>query len=264
MRFDEILTNDDVLDGLWDMHFDECTPIQEQTIPSVLEERFCSLCAQTGTGKTAAYLLPVINNRLADGGFPSDAVNCVRGKALPENLQQIDRQLQDSPTSCRVKQHSYIWRYRWLRLRPATERTQTGSRCEVIATPGRLLAHPGMGYVDLSEGVVFILDEGDRMLDMDSTASIMQIYSHLPRIRRVLMFSATNASPKYSRVASKILKNHFEVKIAGCRSRLPRRSSSSASIYAMSHTKTRLFSREIFEGQPLRNASQYFHPPNLR
>lgn len=69
MRFDEILTNDEVLDGLWDMHFDECTPIQEHTIPPVLEGHDILACAQTGTGKTAAYLLPVINE-LAEGAFP--------------------------------------------------------------------------------------------------------------------------------------------------------------------------------------------------
>lgn len=100
MRFDEILTNDDVLDGLWDMHFDECTPVQEKTIPVIMEGRDILACAQTGTGKTAAYLLPVIN-ALADGGYPSDAVNCVVMAPTRELAQQIDRQLRGSLISCR-------------------------------------------------------------------------------------------------------------------------------------------------------------------
>ena len=93
MRFEDLLTNDDVLDGLWDMHFDECTPIQEQAIPIIMEGRDLLACAQTGTGKTAAYLLPVIN-MLADGGYPDDAINCVVMAPTRELAQQIDRQLQ--------------------------------------------------------------------------------------------------------------------------------------------------------------------------
>ena len=93
MRFDELLTNDSVLDGMWNMHFDECTPIQEHTIPAVLEGRDVLACAQTGTGKTAAYLLPVINE-LAEVGFPENAVNCVVMAPTRELAQQIDRQLQ--------------------------------------------------------------------------------------------------------------------------------------------------------------------------
>lgn len=99
MRFDEILTNDDVLDGLWDMHFDECTPIQEATIPAVIDGKDVMACAQTGTGKTAAYLLPVID-RLAAGDFPTDAVNCIIMAPTRELAQQIDRQLQGFAYLC--------------------------------------------------------------------------------------------------------------------------------------------------------------------
>lgn len=211
MRFDEILTNDDVLDGLWDMHFDECTPIQEQTIPPVLEGKDLLACAQTGTGKTAAYLLPVIN-MLADGGFPEDSVNCVVMAPTRELAQQIDRQLQGFAYFMPVSSiaiyggtdgHAYEQQRKGLKAGADV----------VIATPGRLLAHLSMGYVDLSKVSFFILDEADRMLDMGFYDDIMQIYSHLPKNVQVLMFSAT-MPPRIQQMASKILKNPEEIKIA--------------------------------------------------
>lgn len=211
MRFDEILTNDDVLDGLWDMHFDECTPIQEQTIPIVMEGRDLIACAQTGTGKTAAYLLPVIN-MLADGGYPEDSVNCVVMSPTRELAQQIDRQLQGfayfMPVSgCAVYGGTDGFGYEQQR-----KSLKMGADI-VIATPGRLLAHLSMGYVDLSKVSFFILDEADRMLDMGFYDDIMQIYSHLPKTAQVLMFSAT-MPPKIQQMANTILKNPAEVKIA--------------------------------------------------
>ncbi|MDE7402428.1 MAG: DEAD/DEAH box helicase [Muribaculaceae bacterium] len=211
MRFDEILTNDDVLDGLWDMHFDECTPIQEQTIPPVLEGNDLLACAQTGTGKTAAYLLPVIN-MLADGGYPNDSVNCVVMAPTRELAQQIDRQLQGFAYFMPVSGiaiyggtdgHTYEQQRKSLKM---------GADI-VIATPGRLLSHLSMGYVDLSKVSFFILDEADRMLDMGFFEDIMQIYAHLPKNAQVLMFSAT-MPPKIQQMANKILKNPVEIKIA--------------------------------------------------
>ena len=211
MRFDEILTNDDVLDGLWDMHFDECTPIQEKTIPVVMEGRDLLACAQTGTGKTAAYLLPVINC-LAEGGYPSDAVNCVVMAPTRELAQQIDRQLQGfsyfmpvSGTAVYGGTDGYTYDQQRKSLKMGAD--------VVIATPGRLLAHLSMGYVDLSKVSFFILDEADRMLDMGFYDDIMQIFSHLPKNVQVLMFSAT-MPPKIQQMANKILKNPFEIKLA--------------------------------------------------
>lgn len=211
MRFDEILTNDDVLDGLWDMHFDECTPIQEQAIPVIMEGRDLLACAQTGTGKTAAYLLPVIN-MLADGGYPEDAVNCVVMAPTRELAQQIDRQLQGFAYFMPVSGmaiyggtdgHTYDQQRRSLKMGADV----------VIATPGRLLAHLSMGYVDLSKVSFFILDEADRMLDMGFYDDIMQIVSRLPKERQTLLFSAT-MPPKIQQMASKILNNPAEVKLA--------------------------------------------------
>ena len=211
MRFDEILTNDDVLDGLYDMHFDECTPIQEATIPAVMEGRDILACAQTGTGKTAAYLLPVINC-LADGGYPEDSVNCVVMAPTRELAQQVDRQLQGFAYFMPVSSiaiyggtdgYAYDQQRRSLKMGADV----------VIATPGRLIAHLSMGGVDLSKVSFFILDEADRMLDMGFYEDIMQIVSHLPQETQILMFSAT-MPPKIQQMANKILKDPVEIKIA--------------------------------------------------
>lgn len=211
MRFDELLTNDSVLDGLWDMHFDECTPIQEHTIPAVLEGRDVLACAQTGTGKTAAYLLPVINE-LAEGGFPENAVNCVVMAPTRELAQQIDRQLQGFAYFMPVSGIAVYGGTDGVTYDQQRKSLKAGADV-VIATPGRLLAHLGMGYVDLSRVSYFILDEADRMLDMGFYDDIMQIYSHLPKETQVLMFSAT-MPPKIQQMAKKILKNPVEIKLA--------------------------------------------------
>lgn len=211
MRFDEILTNDDVLDGLWDMHFDECTPIQEHTIPAVLDGRDIMACAQTGTGKTAAYLLPVIN-KLADGGYPTDSVNCVVMSPTRELAQQIDRQLQGFAYFMPVSSIAVYGGTDGQTYDMQRKSLKMGADV-VIATPGRLLAHLSMGYVDLSNVSFFILDEADRMLDMGFYEDIMQIYSHLPKNVQVLMFSAT-MPPKIQQLANKILKDPFEIKLA--------------------------------------------------
>lgn len=211
MKFEDILTNDDVLDGLWDMHFDECTPIQEQAIPLILEGRDLLACAQTGTGKTAAYLLPVIN-MIADGGYPEDSINCIVMAPTRELAQQIDRQLQG---------FAYFMPVSGMAIYGGTDgetydrqrRSLKLGADVVIATPGRLLAHLSMGYVDLSKVSFFILDEADRMLDMGFYDDIMQIVAKLPKERQTLLFSAT-MPPKIQQMASRILKNPAEIKLA--------------------------------------------------
>ncbi len=211
MRFDEILTNDDVLDGLWDMHFDECTPIQEQSIPIIMEGRDLLACAQTGTGKTAAYLLPVIN-MLADGGYSDKDINCIVMAPTRELAQQIDRQLQG---------FAYFMPVSGMAVYGGTDgytydqqrRSLKNGADIVIATPGRLIAHLSMGYVDLSKVSFFILDEADRMLDMGFHDDIMQIASHLPKEHQTLLFSAT-MPPKIQQLARKLLNDPAEVKLA--------------------------------------------------
>lgn len=211
MRFDEFDLNYDVLDALDAMRFSECTPIQEQSIPLTLEGRDLIAVAQTGTGKTAAYLLPVLN-RLADGEFPEDAVNCIVMAPTRELAMQIDRQLEG---------FGYFLNLSSLAIYGGTDGVTFAQQQKslllgadvVIATPGRLLAHLQMGKVDLSRVSFFILDEADRMLDMGFYDDIMQVVKHLPKERQTLMFSAT-MPPKIQQLAKTILRNPAEVKIA--------------------------------------------------
>ncbi|MDE7343608.1 MAG: DEAD/DEAH box helicase [Muribaculaceae bacterium] len=211
MRFDDYFESDDLLDALWDMHFDEMTPIQEQAIPRVLEGRDLLACAQTGTGKTAAYLLPVID-MICTGDYPEDRVNCVIMAPTRELAQQIDRQMQgfayflpinSLPIYGGTDGHTYEQQRRGLKLGADV----------VIATPGRLIAHLQMGSVDLSKVSFFILDEADRMLDMGFYEDIMSIAKHMPKERQTLLFSAT-MPPKIQQLAKSILRDPAEIKLA--------------------------------------------------
>lgn len=210
MRFDELELSDDVLDALDAMRFGDCTPIQEQAIPKIFSGRDLIAVAQTGTGKTAAYLLPVID-MLADEPAPQ-AVSCIVMAPTRELAQQIDRQLQGFAYFMPVSGmaiyggtdgETYARERRSLKLGADV----------VIATPGRLIAHLSMGGVDLSKVSFFILDEADRMLDMGFHDDIMQIVSHLPKERQTLLFSAT-MPPKIQQLAAKLLNDPAEVKIA--------------------------------------------------
>ncbi|MCF0213705.1 MAG: DEAD/DEAH box helicase [Muribaculaceae bacterium] len=211
MQFYELLYNDRVLDALDAMNFSQCTPIQEKAIPVAEDGHDLIAIAQTGTGKTAAYLLPVID-RLADGGYPNDAINCVVMAPTRELVQQIDQQMQG---------FSYFLPINSLTIYggtdgPVFEQQKRGliqGADVVIATPGRLLAHIQMGYVDLSKVSFFILDEADRMLDMGFFEDIMQVVKELPKERQTLLFSAT-MPPKIKELARQILYKPVEVKIA--------------------------------------------------
>lgn len=211
MRFEDLALTDDVLDALYDMNFDECTPIQEQAIPAVLEGHDLIAVAQTGTGKTAAYLLPVIS-RLESDNAPTDAINCIVMAPTRELALQIDQQMQG---------FSYYMPVNSVAIYGGTDgktfaQQQRGLKLGadvVIATPGRLLAHLQMGYVDLSRVSFFVLDEADRMLDMGFYDDIMQIVRQLPAKRQTLMFSAT-MPPKIKKLASEILTDPREIKIA--------------------------------------------------
>lgn len=211
MKFEELLTNDDLLDALYDMHFDECTPIQELAIPPVLEGRDLLAVAQTGTGKTAAYLLPVIE-RLVNDNYPQDHVNCVVMAPTRELAQQIDRQMQGFSYFMPVSSMPIYGGTDGQTYEQQRKSLKMGADV-VIATPGRLLAHLSMGYVDLSKVSFFILDEADRMLDMGFIDDIMQIVGHMPKERQTLLFSAT-MPPKIQQLAARILNDPAEVKIA--------------------------------------------------
>ncbi len=202
---------DSVLDGLYSMNFQETTPIQELTIPIILEGKDIIACAQTGTGKTAAYVLPLINE-LSKGGFPENAVNAIIMAPTRELAQQIDQQLEGFtyfvPVSA-VAVYGGTDGIAWEQQRRGLE---MGADI-VIATPGRLLSHIKFGDVDLSKVSFFVLDEADRMLDMGFYDDIMLIFRQLPATCQVIMFSAT-MPPKIRELAKNILKDPEEVKIA--------------------------------------------------
>ncbi len=210
MRFDELSLSDDILDALDAMHFEECTPIQEQSIELILEGNDLIACAQTGTGKTAAYLLPVID-LLADTEADSK-VKCVIMVPTHELAQQIDRQMEGFSYYIPVSSLAIHGGNDGKEFARQQHALRQGADM-VIATPGRLLAHMKMGYVDLSAVKYFILDEADRMLDMGFSDDIMRIVAELPKERQTLMFSATMPK-KIQQLAASILNNPKEVKIA--------------------------------------------------
>ena len=211
MRFDELDLNDDVLDALDAMRFEECTPVQEKAIPVILEGRDLIAVAQTGTGKTAAYLLPVID-RLSEGGYPEDAINCIVMAPTRELAQQIDQQMEGFAYFMPVSSVAVYGGNDGI-LFEQQKRGLTLGADVVIATPGRLLSHLKMGYVDLSRVSFFILDEADRMLDMGFYDDIMQIAKLLPETCQTIMFSATMPD-KIQQLAHNILTNPVEVKLA--------------------------------------------------
>ena len=212
MTFEETYLNDNILDALYDMHFEEMTPIQERCIPKILDNRDLIGVAQTGTGKTAAYLLPILS-MLDDGGFPKDAVNCIIMSPTRELAQQIDQAMQgfgyylDGISSVAVYGGNDGNRF---------DQEMKGLKMGadvVIATPGRLLSHIRMGHLDLSRLSFFVLDEADRMLDMGFSDDILQIAKLLPQNHQTIMFSATMPT-KIQHLARTLLINPVEVKIA--------------------------------------------------
>ena len=211
MYFSELPLNDQVLDALDAMRFEECTPIQEQSIPIILEGRDLIAVAQTGTGKTAAYLLPVLNE-LSEGKHPEDAINCIIMAPTRELAQQIDQQMEGFSYFMPVSSVPIYGGNDGI-LFEQQKRGLTLGADVVIATPGRLISHLSLGYVDLSRVSYFILDEADRMLDMGFYDDIMQIVKFLPKERQTIMFSATMPA-KIQQLANNILNNPAEVKLA--------------------------------------------------
>lgn len=222
LHFDETLLNDNILDALWDMHFDVCTPIQEACIDHIIEGHDIMGVAQTGTGKTAAYLLPVLS-LLDDGGYPEDAVNCLIMAPTRELAQQIDQAMQgfsyylDGISSVAVYGGNDGNRYD-----QELEALRKGASV-IIATPGRLISHMQMGNLDLSRLSFFILDEADRMLDMGFSEDIIAIAKQIgvnpktgakgPIKCQTIMFSATMPD-NINRLANTLLHNPVNVKIA--------------------------------------------------
>ena len=222
MKFEETYLNDNILDALYDMHFEEMTPIQEKCIPEILDGYDVLGVAQTGTGKTAAYLLPILS--MLDDGlgedqpstphpcYPDDAINCVIMAPTRELAQQIDQAMQGF--AYYLPDVSSIAVYGGndgTRFDQEMKGLRQGAPV-VIATPGRLLSHLKVGNLDLSRTSFFVLDEADRMLDMGFSEDIMQINALLPKDCQKVMFSATMPS-KIRELAVSLLHDPVEVKL---------------------------------------------------
>lgn len=211
MDFYDLDLDDSVLDALDAMNFQECTPVQEHCIPKILDGHDLIGVAQTGTGKTAAYLLPVIS-KLVQGNYPEDAINCVIMSPTRELAQQIDQQMEGFSYYVPISSVAVYGGNDGIRYEQEKRSMRMGADM-LIATPGRLISHLSLNNVDLSRVSFFILDEADRMLDMGFKDDIMQIVKALPKERQTIMFSAT--MPKeIQEMAKNILNNPVEIKLA--------------------------------------------------
>ena len=211
MRFDELPLCEPVLAGLDAMNFTEATPVQEQTIPVILDKKDVIACAQTGTGKTAAFILPLLHN-LQSETHANDKINAIIMAPTRELAQQIDQQMEGfsyftpfSSVAVYGGNDAAAWDVQRKGLQKGAD--------VVIATPGRLLSHINLYDIDFSQVKYFILDEADRMLDMGFFDDIMTVVKRLPADRQTIMFSAT-MPPKIRTLAKTILKDPVEVKIA--------------------------------------------------
>jgi len=211
MRFDELDLDGLVLDGLDAMNFQEMTPVQELSIPPILQGRDVIACAQTGTGKTAAYVLPVIN-KLNKGGYPADSVNAIIMAPTRELALQIDQQIEGFSYYLPVSAVAIYGGTDGIVYTQQERGLQLGADI-VIATPGRLISHLNYGSVDFSRVSFFILDEADRMLDMGFYDDILHIFNLLPTNCQIILFSAT-MPPKIKLLAEKMMKNPLEIEIA--------------------------------------------------
>lgn len=211
MYFTDFDFEDEILDALDAMRFEECTPIQEQTIQPLLEGRDLIGVAQTGTGKTAAYLLPVLN-KLCRGGYPEDAINCVIMAPTRELAQQIDRQLEGFTYFMPVSGVAVYGGNDGQRYEQELRGMAKGADI-IVATPGRLISHINLGNIDLSKVSFFILDEADRMLDMGFYNDIMTIAKMLPKERQTMLFSATMPA-EIRRLAENILTDPLQITLA--------------------------------------------------
>ena len=200
-----------VEDGIEAMRYEKPSPVQTATIPVILEGKDLIACAQTGTGKTAAYLLPLLSE-LASGDYPDDFVNALIMAPTRELAMQIEQQIdafsyftQTSAVSIYGGTGGIEWEQQKRALKLGAD--------IIVATPGRLLAHLSMSGVDFSRSSFFVLDEADRMLDMGFYEDIIEIYRQLPKDTQVIMFSAT-MPPKIRQLAKEIMKDPVEVNIA--------------------------------------------------
>ncbi|WP_245681344.1 DEAD/DEAH box helicase [Arcticibacter eurypsychrophilus] len=209
MTFNDFNFEEPLLDGILSMGYKEPTPIQQQTIPLILEGKDLIACAQTGTGKTASYLLPVLNSiSKTDKKFTHTLILA----PTRELAQQIDQQVEGlgyftgiSSVAVYGGGDGIVYGQQQRALKDGVD--------IIIATPGRLIAHLNAGTFKAEHLKCLILDEADRMMDMGFLDDIMRIISFLPAQRQTVMFSAT-MPPKIRKLATSILNHPEQVTMA--------------------------------------------------
>ncbi len=209
MTFEDFDLDYGVLDSIDAMGYKSPTPIQQQAIPAILAGHDMIACAQTGTGKTAAFVLPILDKVLQT---PSGGVNTLILVPTRELAMQIDQQIEAMSYYVDVSSLAVYgggggqnWNQQKTALKSGAD--------IIIATPGRLMAQMQMGGMDFSHLHTLVLDEADRMLDMGFYEDLIQIISALPKERQTLCFSAT-MPPKIRTLTKQILRNPTEINIA--------------------------------------------------
>lgn len=205
MKFDEFDLHDDILDALYDMGFDEATAVQEGTIPIILEGKDLIGCAQTGTGKTAAFMLPIIEKVSALAAGETRALIIVPTRELAIQIEQQVQGFSYYAGTTSVALYGGGDGSEW----EAQRKALADGVDIIVATPGKLISFIDNGMAHLQHIQYVVLDEADRMLDIGFHDDIIRIFSHLPKERQTLMFSAT-MPPKIRALASKVLKSPKE------------------------------------------------------
>jgi superfamily II DNA/RNA helicase len=209
MKFNELGLNEQVLEAIYHMGFENATPIQTQAIPHILNDKDLLACAQTGTGKTAAFILPILHKLT---GKEDTSINTLVLVPTRELAVQIEQEIQGLSYFVSVGSIAIYgggdgakWEEQKAALVEGTD--------IIVATPGKLLSHLMQGYVDFSQIEHLILDEADKMLDMGFSEDIERIISYLPKKRQTLLFSATMPQ-KIKNLATKILQDPIEIALS--------------------------------------------------
>lgn len=193
------------------MGFEKATPIQEQALPLIMNKKDLIACAQTGTGKTAAFILPVIND-LMSKPYTGNSIRALVVVPTRELALQIDQAVEGLSYFTDISSFAVYGGGDGAGFDQQKKALTSGTDI-IIATPGKLISHLNMGYVKVDELTHFILDEADRMLDMGFVDDIMRIASFLPEKRQNLMFSAT-MPPKIRELAKNLLQSPEEISLS--------------------------------------------------
>ncbi len=209
MTFDDFKFDASLLEGLYSMGYKQPTPIQEQAIPVILANKDLIGCAQTGTGKTAAYLLPIIDHILK---AETRHLNTLIVAPTRELVLQIDQQIDGMGYFCAVGSIAVYGGNDGITFEKQRQALKEGVDI-VCATPGRLISLLQMGQVNFDHLQHLVLDEADRMLDMGFFDDIRTIINYLPKKRQTILFSAT-MPPKIRQLAGAILNEPVQINIA--------------------------------------------------